>query len=183
MPIFCPLSKKTLLSCPYFVEKMSILSETVLLCQCFQNFHQKPLAVMPIFDQKRQFYLNYTILWAKKVNMMHFFFPISQGKIIAFMPIFCKKRPFSKKHAALKSRFCQKNGHSVKNTVLPCHFFKFFMTNPLLSTPYLVKKNVNTVKMTLWYRPKTSIPFFSRFSLKSNNFHAHILSEKHPLPI
>ena len=60
-----PFSKKTLLSCPYFVEKMSILSETVLLCQCFQNFHQKPLAVMPIFDQKRQFYQNYTILWAK----------------------------------------------------------------------------------------------------------------------
>ena len=66
MPIYLkkkrPLSKKTLLSCPYFVEKMSILSETLLLCQGFQNFHQKPLAVMPIFDQNRQFYLNYTIL-------------------------------------------------------------------------------------------------------------------------
>ena len=67
MPIYFqkkkrPFSKKTLLSCPYFVEKMSILSETLLLCQGFQNFHQKPLAVMPIFDQNRQFYLNYTIL-------------------------------------------------------------------------------------------------------------------------
>ena len=153
MPIYFqkkkrPFSKKTLLSCPYFVEKMSILSETLLLCQGFQNFHQKPLAVMPIFDQNRQFYLNYTILWAKKVNMMPFFFPISQGKIIAFMPIFCKKRPFSKKHAALKSRFCQKKGHSVKNTVLLCHFFEFFITNPLLSRPYLVKK---TLKLSKWH--------------------------------
>ena len=62
MPIYFqkkkrPFSKKTLLSCPYFVEEMSILSET--LCSYvnfFQNFHQKPLAVMPIFDQKHQFY-------------------------------------------------------------------------------------------------------------------------------
>ena len=126
MPIFCR-------------KNVHSFRNAVLLCQFFQNFHQKPLAVMPIFDQKHQFYQNYTIIWAKKVNMMPFF-PISHGKIIALMPIFCKKRPFSKKHDALKSRFCQKNGHSLKNTVLLCHFFKIFMTNPLLSRPYLVKK-------------------------------------------
>ena len=130
-----------MLSCPYFVEKMSILPETLHLCQCFQNFHQKSLAVMPIFDQKRQFYLNYTTyIMSQKSQYDALFLPISHGKLIAFMPIFCKKRLLSKKHAALKSRFCQKNGHSAKNTVLLCRFFKFFMTNPLLSTPYLVKK-------------------------------------------
>ena len=127
MPIFCR-------------KNVHSFRNAVLLCQFFQNFHQKPLAVMPIFDQKHQFYQNYTIIWAKKVNMMPFFFRFLTEKSSLSCPYFVKKRPFSKKHAALKSRFCQKNGHSLKNTVLLCHFFKIFMTNPLLSRPYLVKK-------------------------------------------
>ena len=154
MPIYFqkkkrPFSKKTLLSCPYFVEKMSILSET--LCSdvnFFKIFSKNPLLSWPYLI-KNVNSIKTTLYYEPKKSIWCPFFPISHGKIIAVMPIFCKKRPFFKKHAALKSRFCQKNGHSLKNTVLLCHFFKFFMTNPLLSRPYLVKKNVNTVKMTL----------------------------------
>ena len=100
------------------------------------------------------------------------------------------------------------------------NFFKIFIKNPLLSCPYLIK-NVNSIKTTLYYEPKSqydafffrflteksslSCPYFvkndhspkstllssldfviktalfSDLSLKNNNFHAHILSEKHPL--
>ena len=72
------LSKDTALM-PIFCRKnVHFFKNTVLLCQFFQNFHRKPLAVMPIFDQKHQFYQNYTILWAKKVNRMPFFSDFSR---------------------------------------------------------------------------------------------------------
>ena len=144
MPIYFqkkrPFSKKTLLSCPYFVEKTSILSET--LCSYvnfFKIFIKNPLLSCPYLIKNINS-IKTTLYYEPKKSIGCPFFPISHGKIIALMPIFCKKRPFSKKHAALKSRFCQKNGHSLKNTVLLCHFFKIFMTNPLLSRPDLVKK-------------------------------------------
>ena len=127
MPIF---SKKR----PFSQKHCALMS--------IKKKHEKPPAVMPIFDQKTSILSKQHYIMSQRSQYDALFFPISQGKIIAFMPIFFKKRPFSKKHAALKSRFCQKNGHSVINTVLLCHFFKFFMTNPLLSTPYLVKKTL-----------------------------------------
>ena len=64
------------------------------------------------------------------------------------MPIFCKKRPFSKKHAALKFRFCQKNGRSLKNTA-PMSFFQNFHDKPPAFKTLFGQKNVNTVKITL----------------------------------
>ena len=197
MPIFCR-------------KNVHSFRNAVLLCQFFQNFHQKPLAVMPIFDQKHQFYQNYTIIWAKKVNVMPFFSDFSRKNHRSHAHILSEKCPFFQKHCALmwilskfssktpcchahiwsktsilsnlhyimsqKSQydapffrflieksslscpyfiknvhspkstllssldFVKKNGHSLKNTVLLSHFFKFFMTNPLLSRPYLVKK-------------------------------------------
>ena len=44
--------------------------------------------------------------------------PSFHQNIIALMPIFGQKRPFSKKQTALMSIFCQKNVHSLKNMVL-----------------------------------------------------------------
>ena len=109
------------------------------------------------------------------------FFRFLTEKSSLSCPYFVKKRLFSKKHAALKSRFCQKNGLSLKNTVLLCHFFEFFMTNPLLSRPYLVKTSILS-KLHYNIGPKRQQDaLFSDFSLKSNYFHAHILSEKHSL--
>ena len=160
---------------------MSILSET--LCSYvnfFKIFIKNPLLSCPYLI-KNVNSIKTTLYYEPKKSIWCPFFPISHEKIIAFMPIFCKKRPFSKKHAALKSRFCHKNGHSLKNTVLLCHFFKFFMTNPLLSRPYLVKKTLILSKWHYGIGRKRQYPFFPDLSLKSNNFHAHILSEKYPL--
>ena len=127
MPIFCR-------------KNVHSFRNAVLLCQFFQNFHQKPLAVMPIFDQKHQFYQNYTIIWAKKVNMMPFFFRFLTEKSSLSCPYFVKNVHSPKSTLLSSLDFVKKNGHSLKNTVLLCHFFKIFMTNPLLSRPYLVKK-------------------------------------------
>ena len=125
------LSKK----CPFFQKHCALMSIF------FKIFIKNPLLSCPYLI-KNVNSIKTTLYYEPKKSIWCPFFPISHGKIIPFMPIFCKKRPFSKKHAALKSRFCQKNGHSLKNTVLLCHFFKFFMTNPLLSRPYLVKKTL-----------------------------------------
>ena len=94
-----------------------------------------------------------------------------------------KKRPFSQKQCALMS-----------------FFFKFFMKNPLLSSPYMVKKTSNLSKLH-YFGPKKTIgcPSFLIFhgkiialisnayilskifhSLKITCSYAHIMSKKHP---
>ena len=63
--------------------------------------------------------------------------------------------------------FCQKICTLSKKRSSHVIFFKFFMKNPFLSCPYLVK-NVNSVKTTLYYKPKNSIrPPFVRIYIKS----------------
>ena len=58
-------------------------------------------------------------------------------KTIALMPIFDRKRPFSKEHDALMHIFGQKTSFLTKIRVI-C--FNFCMKDPLLSYPYLVEK-------------------------------------------
>ena len=128
---------------------------------------KNPLLSCPYLIKKRQFCQNNTILWAKEVSMMPFFFRFLTKKSSLLCPYFVKKRPFSKKHNALKSIFCQKNVHSLKNTVLLCHFFKIFMKNPLLSRPYLVKKRQFSQKyIIIWPNKSIGCPFFRFFTKK-----------------
>ena len=102
--------------------------------------HEKPPSVMPIFDQKTSILSKQHYIMSQRSQQDALFLRFLTKKLSLLCPYFVKKRPLSKKHTALKSIFCQKNVHSLKNTVLLCHFFKIFMTNPLLSRPYLVKK-------------------------------------------
>jgi len=105
MPIYFqkktrPFSKKNTAFMPIFCRKnVHSFRNTVLLCQFFQNFHQKPLAVMPIFDQTSILSKLHYIMSQKK-SIWCPFFPISHGKIIAVMPNFVK------------------NDHSPKSTLL-----------------------------------------------------------------
>ena len=76
--------------------------------------------------------------------------------------------------------FCQKNVHSVKNT-LPCHFFLVFYEKSPAVKPIFGKKNVGFVKITLfWVKKVNRMPFFSDFSRKNNCSNAHILSKNRP---
>ena len=74
--------------------------------------------------------------------------------------------------------FCQKNVHSVKNT-LPCHFFLVFYEKSPAVKPIFGKKNVGFVKIALYVGSKKLIgcSFCSAFSRKNHFSHAHILSK------
>ena len=154
MPIFCPLSKNTLLSCPYFVKKTSTFSKTRCSHVIFSNFSWKsPCCHAHIRSKKRHICQNYTILWAKKVNRVLFFF---------------QKRPFPKKQTALMPIFCPKNVYSLKNTVLTCNFFPNLSWKTLCCHAHIWSKNVDSVKTILYYGPNESIgsPFFPIFHEK-----------------
>ena len=129
--------------------------------------HEKPPAVMPIFDQKTSILSKQHYIMSQRSQYDALFFRFLTKKSSLLCPYFVKKRPFSKKHTALKSIFCQKNVHSLKNTVLLCHFFKIFMKNPLLSRPYLVKKRQFSQKyIIIWPNKSIGCPFFRFFTKK-----------------
>ena len=119
---------------------------------------------MPIFDQKTSILSKQHYIMSQRSQYDAFFFRFITKK----SSLLCvKKRPISKKHTALKSIFCQKNVHSLKNTVLLCHFFKIFMKNPLLSRPYLVKKRQFSQKyIIIWPNKSIGCPFFRFFTKK-----------------
>ena len=143
-------------------------------------FSQKHIAVMWFFSIfLRKTPCCHAHWWSKNVNTDKttlFYGPQKSIKCSLF-------RLFIKKSPLLSSDFVT-NVHSLKNTCsqayilskklpffqkdcVPMSFFSnMSWKNPLLSCPYLVKKNVNFIKTTLYYWPKKSIgwPFSSYFS-------------------
>ena len=115
MPIFCR-------------KNVHSLRNTVLLCQLKKN-HEKYTAVMPIFDQKTSFHSKQHYIMSQRSQQDALFFRFLTNKSSLLCPYFMKKRPFSKKHAALKSIFCQKNVHSQKHYA-PMSFFQNFHEKP-----------------------------------------------------
>ena len=104
----------------------------------------------------------------QKTQQDPFFFKFLTKKSLLSCLYFVKKRQFSRKLTALMPIFCQKNVHSLKNTVLPCHFFQIFMKNPFLSCPFLVKKMSILSKLHYILGPKSQqgISFFKVFTIK-----------------
>ena len=166
MPIFCR-------------KNVHPLNNTVLHVICTKFFMKKPLLSCPYLVKMRQFCQTYTILWAIKVNKIPFF-RFFHEKINALMHIFCKKGPFSKKHAALMSIFCQKT--SILSETLCSHviFFNFLMKNPLLPCPYFIKKNQFCQNNIVWIMGQKSqwdaffLPFFMKKSLLSCPYFVNI---------
>ena len=68
----------------------------------------------------------------------------------SYIHILSKKRQSLKKTTAFMARFCQKNLHSLKNTMLSCNFFQIFHEKPPSVMPIFGKKNVNSVKTILY---------------------------------
>ena len=150
--IGCPFFPKrlfsnTLLSCPYIVKQRPFSQKNIVISYHFFKFFMKnPLLSYP-YLVKKNYSVKTTLYYGPKKSIGCPYFPIFQEKIIAFMPIFCKKSPFFKKHTDVMPIFCRKNVHPLKNTVLPCHFFNFFMKKLLLSCPYLVKETLILSKL------------------------------------
>ena len=102
------LTKKTLLSCPYFVKNVhslktnsSLLSifcpknvhslkNKVLSCHFFHFLHKNPILLCRYLVKKRIFCQNYTIFWAIKVNTQVFFQPFLYLDFVRFLRDFQK---------------------------------------------------------------------------------------------
>ena len=126
-------TRKSLLSCPYFLKNTSILlkhtafipilvkkrpfsqKHGALMCFFFlQIFHEKLLLSCTWLVKKCQFCQNYTLFWAKKVNMMPFF-------------------PFSHKNYCSYVHILSKNVHSLKRNSSHLHVLSK-KTSTLLKT-------------------------------------------------
>ena len=96
---------------------------------------------MPLFCKKSNFCQNYTIYYGRKKSIAWPFFRFSQKKYCPNSHVVSKRRPFSKKHIALIScpYFVKKRPFAQKHCTLMSRFFNFYMKNPMLSCPYLIK--------------------------------------------
>ena len=96
----------------------------------FKKKNEKPPAVMPIFDQKTTILSKQHYIMSQRSQYDALFFRFLTKKSSLLCQNFVKKRPFSKKHTALKSIFCQKNVHSLvgigDNSLMHQDYFGLF---------------------------------------------------------
>ena len=148
----------------------------------FLIFHKHPILSCRYFVKKRQFCQNQNTWWAIKVHKMPFFSNSSWNNRCSHTHILSQVRLFSKEHTALKFMFYEKMS-VLSKTLCSCHFFKFFMKNPLLSSPYMVKKTSNLSKLHYFGPEKTiGCPSFLIFHGKIIALisTAHIFSKNRP---
>ena len=157
-------SKKTLLSCSYFVKKTSTLSKTLYSHVIFvQLLHKEPPAVMPIFDQKNVNSVKTTLYYGSKKSIGYPFFRFVK-EITSLMPLFWQENVHSRKNTLLVSPYFIKKRLVFQNTVLSSNFSNFSWKTP----PIFGQKNVNSFKTTIYYGPNKSIrcPFLPIFHKK-----------------
>ena len=141
MPIFCP-------------KNVYSLKNTVLTCNFFFKFVMKnPLLSCPYLVKKTSILTKLYYIMGQKSQQDALFSDFSRKNYYSHVHILSKKPP--KKHIVLMSIFCEKNVHSLKNTVLSCHSFQIFHEKPNSVMPIFVKKNVNSVINTLQYGTKS----------------------------
>ena len=125
IPFLLFFTKKSVLSCPYFVKKVISLKITHISCPYFvkkTSLLSKTLCSYVVFVK---FFVKNTLLashiWPKKVDSITSyygpkksigcpFFPISHEKISAVMPIFCQQNVHSlKTHCSYVHILSKKN--------------------------------------------------------------------------
>ena len=144
-----PFSKKHCSHAHILSEKCPFFQKHCALMWILSKFSSKTPCCHAHIWSKTSILSNLHYIMSQKSQYDAPFFRFLIEKSSLSCPYFVKNVHSPKSTLLSSLDFVKKNGHSLKNTVLLSHFFKFFMTNPLLSRPYLVKKNVNTVKMTL----------------------------------
>ena len=144
-------SKEHSLLTPIFGQKnVNFFKNTVLSCQFFQNFHEKPPAAIPIFGKKTSILSKLYYIFGQKVNRMPFFL-IFQVETTAFMPTFCQKNVCSLKNTMLSfPYFVTKRTFSQKHCA-KCHFIQIFHEKPIAVMPIFGQKNNNSVKTTFYF--------------------------------
>ena len=126
---------------PIFCQKNGHSHENTLLSyHFFQNFHEKPSIVMPLFGQKNVSSVKTTIYYGRKKSIGCFFFCYFSRKNYYSNAHVLKRRPFSKNALLSCPYFVEKTSNLSKTQCSHVIFFKFYMKNSLLSCPYLIKK-------------------------------------------
>ena len=147
----------------------------------FHTFHEKPLLTCPYLVKKN----------VKSAKTRLYFGPKKSKECLSFRH-FTKKSLFSYPNIAIDNvhslntrcfhaNIFQKYVHYLKNMVLSCHFFQFFMKILMFSCPDLFQKRVFCQNYNiLGAKNVNRILFFSDFLRKNHCFHAHIFSTKRP---
>ena len=87
--------------------------------------------------------------------MMPFFSDFERKNHFSHAHILSKKRQISKKHVVLMPMFCQTKRPFSQKHAAPMSFISNFHGKSLPVMPIFGQKNVNSVKTTLYYRPKS----------------------------
>ena len=114
----------------------------------FQIFHEKLSALMHMIGQKNVNSVKTTPYYGPKESIGCTFFWFFMRKSHS---VENSKTSILSKHCALMS-----------------FFFKFLMKNPLLWSPYMVKKHQICQNYTIFGEKDNRMPFFSDFSRKNN---------------
>ena len=132
----------------------------------FKIFHKKPPTVMPKLGQKTSILSKLHYFMGHESPQDTLFFLFFTKKLLPSCPRFIKYVYSQKKHTVVKPIFCEKTSRSLKNTVLLSLFLKFFMNNPLLSSPYWVKKMSILLNYSIFLVQKVDRMPFSIFRKK-----------------
>ena len=181
MPIFSQkyvYSLKTHCFHTHISQKTSILSKT----RCshvfffFQIFHEKLLLSCTWLVKKCQFCQNYTLFWAKKVNMMPFF-PISHKNYCSYVHILSKNVHSLKRNSSHLHVLSKKTSTLLKTQCSHVFFFYFSQTPHTLMPIFCQKRQFSQNQNTWWAIKVHKMPFFSDSSRKNRCSHTHILSQ------
>ena len=135
---------------------------------------------MPIFGQKTSILLKLHYFMVIKVNRMPFLFRFFTKISLLSCQYLSKIRLFSKKHNALMPILVKKNVHCLKNTVLSCDFFLFFMKTPAVVHMIGQKTSILSKLHSILVKKSHRMPFFFYFSRKNYCSYVNILSKKCP---
>ena len=169
MPTFCPknvYSQKRATLMPIFCQKkVHSLENTMLSCNLFQFFLEKPLLLCPYLVKMTSILSKLHYIMDKKSIGCPFADFVWRKKNCSHANILSEKCQFSKKHDALMPIFCQKIAHSLNNKLLHVIFFKIFMKKPLPSCPSLVQKTSILSKLDYIMGQKSQkITFFGGYN-------------------
>ena len=130
---------------PIFCQKTFILSRIHCSHVIFFHFSMKNLLSIPYLVKNTSILSKLPYIMGQKSYRMPFFSWYFTKKISALMPIFFKKRKFSKK--CFYSHILSEIRPFSQNTLLSCNFSIFSWKTPCCHA-HIWSKNVNSVKTT-----------------------------------
>ena len=119
---------------PRFCKKRLFSKNILLSCHFFQILHEKSPAAMPTFGPKNVNFIKRTLYYGPKKSIRCLFCPILMKKLPLAL-IFCHKNVHSQKRQFSHAHILLRNIHSLKNTMLSCHFLTFVMKTPCCLGP------------------------------------------------